>query len=282
MMIGNDGNPPPGPAWPLHVALSPSSIKAYTTCPHRLRLRYIERKKAPFAYNLHLDQGNIAHLLLAEIAHRLRHDKPQRSEDEMYTRAFRHLPVREFPSRAAHEAAASEVMDWVTYGRAYLDREADILAVEKPGKREVAWRQQNLRIPVTTRPDLILLRTDPEGERFVEIIDYKTGSMEWIDEIPPVTMRFVFKELFKRVTPDTRALQMQFTYVWLAHRDTHIIPLTPEYCESAWAQVMGVVDQLMVERDWPTRPSKFCHYCPYDGNACHAFDTWLEDPAGEW
>lgn len=272
---------PPAPAWPVQAAFSPSSIKAYTTCPHRLRLQYIERKKAPFAYNLVLDQGNIAHNLLAEIAHRHRHNIPQRSDDEMHARAFRRLPPRQFPSRAAHVAAASEVMRWVHYGASNLDREADILAVEKPGKREWPW-PGGPRLLVTTRPDLILLRTADDGERFVEIIDYKTGNKDYIDEIPPVTMRYVFKELFRGVTPDTLALRMQFTYVWLAHREAHVIDLTPEYCETAWARVTDVIEQVMSERSWPAVPSRFCNYCPFNGNACHAFEGWEPDDPGGW
>src|SRR5687768_2818636 len=104
---------PPSPAWPVQAAFSPTTIKTYTNCPHRLRLQVIEHRKAPWAYNLFLDQGNIAHSLLAEVAHRRRHTIPQRSEDEMHARAFRRLPTRQFPSPAAHEAAASEVMRWV-------------------------------------------------------------------------------------------------------------------------------------------------------------------------
>jgi RecB family exonuclease len=269
----------PVPSWPAKAALSPSSIKGYEACPHRIRLQYIERRKTPFGDNLHLEQGNAAHHLLAEIAHRHRHDKPQRSVDEMYTRAFHRLPKRYFPSRIAHEAAAEEVMRWVDYGVACLDRRADILAVEKPGRRTLPVPRAGVRLELTTRPDLILLRTDPEGERFVDIIDYKTGSKEWVDEIPPVTMRFVFKELFKGISPDTLALRVQFTYVWLAHRETHVIHLTPEYCETAWAQVTGVIERLVTEREWPAQPSGLCHYCPYNGHGCDALARAGEDDA---
>lgn len=265
---------PAAPAWPPRAALSPSTIKTYTTCPHQLRLKVIERRKAPFGYNLFLNQGNIAHHLLAEVAHRLRHGVTLRTEEEMYARAFHRLPAREFPSQAAHEAAAHEVLAWVRYGVGYLDRSADILAVEQPRRREMAVAADARRLTVTTRPDLILLRTDADGERYVEIIDYKTGSKNWIDEIPPVTMRFVFKELFRGISADTLALRMQFTYVWLAHREAHTIQLTPEYCESAWAKVTGVIGQLVCEREWPVRPSPLCHYCPFNGNACTAFAAW--------
>ena len=272
---------PPAPAWPVQATFSPTTIKTYTRCPYRLRLHVIEHRKAPFSYNLFLDQGNIAHNLLAEVANRRKHNIPQRSEDEMHARAFRRLPMRQFPSRAAHEAATGEVMRWVRYGIGYLDPDADILAVEKPMKREWPW-PGGPRVTVTTRPDLLLLRTDVDGERFVEIIDYKTGSKEYVDEIPPVTMRYVFKTLFQELTPDTLALRVQFTYAWLAHQETHAIELTPEYCEREWAKVTGVIERVMTERAWPATPSHLCNYCPFNGNACRAFESWNPDDPEGW
>lgn len=29
--------------------------------------------------------------------------------------------------------------------------------------------------------------------------------------------------------------------------------------------------RLMVEREWPAQPSMRCNYCPYNGDACHAY-----------
>lgn len=262
--------------WPRQVAISPTAIRHYTTCPHRIRLQYIEKRKSPYVYNLFLDQGNIAHNLLAEVAHRRRNKLAQRSEDEMWDRTFRRLPRNEFPSRVAHESAANDVMGWVRYGISRLDEHAEILIVEKPEKRTWPWPGGSA-LTITTRPDAILLRTGLDGEQFVEIIDYKTGSKEYVDEIPPVTMRYVFKKLFSGISADTRSLQMQFTYVWLAHRETHEIPLTPEYCQTEWERVTGVIGQLLTEREWQPQPSHLCHYCPFNGNACTAFAGW-DDP----
>ncbi len=270
------------PAWPVQVALSPTSIKQYVNCPHRVRLSYIERRKAPFVYNLFLEQGRIAHNLLAEIAHRHKHAKPQRSDDELHARAFNGMPKREFPSEDAHEAAAGDILRWVRYGAGYLDRDAEFLAIEKNGRRPLRL-VDGIPLTILTRPDLILLRTSPDdGERFVEIIDYKTGSNNYIDEIPPVTMRYAFKSLFQSLTPDTLSLRMQFTYVWLQHRETHVIDLSPEYCESAWAEVTSVIDRVLTERDWPAQPSHLCGYCPFNGHQCTAFASWEPDSDGEW
>jgi hypothetical protein len=268
-------------AWPRQVAVSPTAIRHYTNCPHRIRLQYIEKRKSPYVYNLFLDQGNIAHTLLAEVAHRRRNNTAQRSEDEMWHRAFRRLPQHEFPSRAAHESAANEVIAWVRYGTGYLDREARILVVEKPEKRLWTWPGGSV-LTITTRPDAILLRTDADGEQYVEIIDYKTGSKDYVDDVPPVTMRYVFKKLFHDISADTLSIRMQFSYVWLAHREAHTIALTPEYCESQWEQVTGVIDQLLTEREWLPQPSHLCHYCPFNGHHCDAFAAWHEDDASDW
>lgn len=259
--------------WPRKAEISPTVLRQYESCPHRIRLRYIDKWPAPFVYSLFLDQGNIAHSLLAEIAHRRRAGSSQRSEDEMWTLAFRRLPMEEFPSREAHEAAADEIMRWVRYGNGYLDQNAEILVVEKPDRR--LWTSPGGEVlSITTRPDAILLRADADGQRFVDIIDYKTGSKEYIDQIAPVTMRFVFKTLFQQISRETREFPMRFTYVWLAHRETHIIGLTPEYCDTAWENVNGVIDRLLTEREWKPQPSFLCRYCPYNGNACTAYEEW--------
>lgn len=279
-MSGDD--PLPGPAWTPDIWISPSKLRTYANCPYRVRLEYLDKVAAPRPFNLFLAKGNIAHDLLRLNAQLIRAGKPPLAEADVGKRAWYRLPAREFHSAAARHGAVNDVLRWVHYGTKHIDRAGEFLNIEKPGKRQVPVPAIGARLTISTRPDLIQIRTDADGERYIEIIDYKTGSMSYIDEVPPVAMRFVFKELFQTVSAGTLSLRMQFTYVYLDHADRHVIPLTPEYLDAQWAAITSTIERLVTEREWPSTPSKLCHYCPYNGVACHAFDTWLEDPDGRW
>lgn len=267
-----------GPAWPATLWITPSKLKNYTNCPNQLRLQYLDKAPRSGTTNLFLTQGNVAHFLLAESAHRLRKGAPLRSQDEMYQRAFTSLKPEWFPSMEAREAATGQVMRWVQYGLDTLDRDAIFLEVERKREREIPWQPAGTRLTISTKPDLIMVRMDESGNQYVDIIDYKTGGV-WVDEVPPIVMRYVFKEVFQRIAADTIALRMRFTYVFLEHRETKVIELSPDYCTAAWGDVLGMLGRLMAEREWPAQPSNWCNYCPYNGVACHAYATMHGDAA---
>jgi len=274
-------SPSTGTSWPATLWITPSKLKSYINCPHHIRLKYLDKVPHPKVTNLFLTQGNVAHFLLAECAHRIRKGQPLRTEEEMSQRAFRQLKPELFPSAPARETAVNQVMRWVQYGLDAIDWQADILEVERKREREVPWQPAGTRLTISTKPDLILLRRDERGERYVDIIDYKTGGT-WADEVPPIVMRYVFKDVFQRITRDTLGLRMQFSYVFLEHRKTKVIQLPPDYCAAAWGDVLGTLGRLMAEREWPARPSTWCHYCPYNGTACDAYATMGSDAGSEW
>jgi len=45
----------------------------------------------------------------------------------------------------------------------------------------------------------------------------------------------------------------------------------------AWESVKRPIGALLEEREWPERPSPFCRYCPYNGNACTAYERMGSD-----
>jgi hypothetical protein len=263
------GKAPEPPAWPVTRYLSPSSLNGYTTCPHRIRLQHVDQMPGRQEWSLILEEGKVAHSILADAAKRLRARVPFRTGDDMLAWVRRALPPHRFPSTAAQEASVRKVLRWVDAGLTHLDPGAQILNIENPRSRTFRIESVNARLTISTRPDLILLRTDDEGKPFVDIIDYKTGSV-WVDTIAPITMRFVFKELLQKISPDTLNLPVRFTYIFLEHNETEVIPLTPEYCESAWNDVLALAEHLVHEREWPARPSNFCHYCQYHEWHCNA------------
>lgn len=263
------GGSPGAPAWPVARYLSPSKLKDYTTCPHRVRLQHVDQVPGRQEWSHNLEEGKIAHAILADAAKRLRARVPLRTHDDMLAWIRRALPSHRFPSEAAHEASVRRIERWVRYGLDQLDPEAQFLNIENPRSRSFPMEAVNARLTISTRPDLILLRLDDEGVPFVDIVDYKTGSV-WVDDIAPITMRFVFKELLQKVTSDTRNLPVRFTYVFLEHGETEVVPLTPAYCETAWNDVLALAERLVLEREWPARPSNFCHYCQYHEWLCDA------------
>jgi hypothetical protein len=272
----SDEAPELAPSWPPETWLSPTKLKGYTNCPYRVRLQYVDKLPYEQPFSLFLTQGNIAHNLLAEAARFIRGGQQLRTRDDMFERAIRRMPPEEFPSAEALVAGVEQILRWVDYGISYIDRTAKFLNIEGKGRRGIPWQPEGTRLTISTRPDLILLRTDADGERFVEIIDYKTGA-KWVDDLPPIVMRYVFKELFQRLAEDTLSLRMQFTYVYLEHRDTEVIELSPEYCLTAWEHVTGTIGRLMAEREWPAQPSHLCNYCPYYRAPCTAPDEMEND-----
>jgi hypothetical protein len=268
--------------WNSRRTLSPTLLKTYLDCPHKLRLQYIEKRYAPDFESIPMEQGKVAHGMLADRARALRDRQPIVDDPAiLFNEAADRLSLKLFPSGDAHAAAVADIVAWVGFGLEYIDRSATFLNIESKRNR-LFTLNGNERLSIEARPDLILLRATPAGGQFVEIIDYKTGSKDYPDDIPPVTMRFVFKDLFKDIAADTASLPMTFTYVWLKHRDTLEIPLTMSYCEGAWVHVQGIVGSLLEEREWPVQPSNLCRYCKFSRDACSGLATWQAANPPEW
>jgi hypothetical protein len=266
----------PAPSWPPDRWISPSALKSYNNCPYRVRLQYLDQVPKPPVFNLFLTMGNIAHQLLAQSATLISRGQSVLPQDTLFEMAFRRLPPWQFHSEVAREGYTRDIVRWVLYGISHLDRDAQYLKIERMGHRELAWQPEGMRLTVVTKPDLVLLRTDHHGEQFVEIIDYKTGTRR-IDEIPPVVMRYVLKDLFRTIAPDPSTLRMTFTYLWLDFGTLDQIPLTLEYSTAAWDDVVQNIGRLMAEREWAAQPSYLCNFCPYNGDPCTAFTEMKHD-----
>ena len=259
----------PAPRWPRDRWISPSALATYRTCPYKARLQHIDRVTPPYRYDVHLNKGRIAHVILKRIADALAADRPPIDEDEMGRMARLHLPWQVFPSREEHERHAREVVRWAEAGRRALERvpEASYLLVERTLNRE--WRILAGESPYTimARPDVVLLRPDADGAPLVEIIDYKTGKVR-PDPEPPVLMRFVFRELLARHAGDAATARVRFTYLWLDAAEETRIDLTLDHCHERWEPITQALRDLVTETDWTPRPSRLCRFCPYFRNAC--------------
>lgn len=191
--------------------------------------------------------------------------------------AWKRLDPRQFPSHAERERHAAEILRWVRFGIDYLDREADYLLIERNAHRRVLLPAFPGPFTVMARPDLILLRTDHDGERYIEFVDYKTGKQR-SDHVVPVLTRYVSRPLLKGVLPDPTTTRMQFTFLWLKEREATVIDLPLDFCETTWESITVTLSTLAAERDWPEQPSMLCNFCPYNGNACTAPARMGADP----
>ncbi len=256
-----------GPRWLPGTWISPSALNTFSACPYKTRLQYIDKLKGPHQFSLDLAKGTIAHSILAYAANVIKRGYEPPDEAWIEKSAISRLPADEFPSDAERLRHAHDIVRWVAYGLAYLDRTAEYLIIERP--QHIEWPiLPHQGFTLITRPDLVLLRTDQEhdDEHFIEIIDYKTGTGNAAPMVPVLT-RLICKEFLTDylVTASTRVV---FTYLWLERRETERHDLTRERCAAQWAGIIGRIRNLVTETAWPPKPSRFCHYCDYRGNAC--------------
>jgi len=264
-----------GPAWPPDRKISPTVLKHYGTCPRRVRLKYIECRPEPFTFNLHLIKGRVAHEILRQSAWLIAGDKPVLGDEKVHSKVHsmvsQRFHSRDFPSIETMESHVADVVRWVRFGIESLDRDSEYLVIERANNRSVTLPAISLAPTLMARSDLILLRTESDGERVVEFIDYKTGK-PGDDDIVPVFTRYIARALLKGHLPNPTIVPMQFTFLWLDARERQVIDLSLDYCEWAWASVKRQISALLDEREWPERPSYLCRYCPYNGNACTAYE----------
>ena len=263
-------DPPMGaPRWPHDRWISPSALKIYQNCPKRLRLQYIDAVPRPWAYELNLRKGTIAHNILRDIAYLLRGHYPLIDRSEMLKRAMLRLPPDMFPSPEAREAHARDIVRWVMYGARYLERihAPKWLLIERNQHRQHTIYQGHRPYTLMARPDVVIQRLDEDGSPLIEIIDYKTGAIR-PEEDPPVMMRFVARDLLRQATGDASSARVRFLYLWLDHAEKTQIDLSVEYCNEQWPQLTRRLHDLASETVWAATPSRLCHYCPYHNNAC--------------
>lgn len=271
-----DTDIPDGPAWPPDRNISPTVLHRYLSCPREVRLNYIDQRRGFRESSISLTKGNVAHDILKQSAGRIARGLLPLGLEALADMASRRLHRNMYPSEETRQSDIAVIVRWVRYGLEYLDRDASYLLIERYATRPVVLPSSPGSHMLMVRPDLILLRTEHDGERYVEFIDYKTGKPK-DDEIVPVFTRYVARQLLKQHLPNPTIVRMQFTFLWLDVREQQVIDLSLDHCEWAWESVKRQIGALLEEREWPERPSHLCHYCPYNGNACTAYDRLQPD-----
>ncbi len=246
--------------------LYPSHLELFQQCRHRFRLKVVERRPVADQPGPALAKGNAAHAVLKICGREWMEtaSMPANLRPLVASRLLR----ADYASDADWERDVAEVMAWVKYGLTHLDLHATILGAEKFLERSYQPEDGSTPIPLGAVVDLILLRTDHNGARFIEVVDYKTGKNLDASLFAPVLTRFVLRPLIKRHFPGEDFFPVIFTELYLARQHVRTSELTQARCEEDWTEVKRTLAAISAESVWPATPSPLCEWCPFNLNGC--------------
>lgn len=254
--------------WPSGIVMSPSSLKAFSQCHYRNKLRYLQNIPAPDKWIRAFAMGNAAHDALRTIANQMRAEAPVLTDEQITRGAGMKLPIPEYPSDAARNADIELVLRWVRRGERYLQSldVQEYLLIESQEYREIALPPNNAAYRLTAKPDLIVRRKNDDGE-FIHIIDWKTGKP--FPEIDvPVIMRYVSRDKLQQWTGNASNAEVKFSWYWLDHSQADDFDASVENCNAAWPGIVEQMQAMATETEWKATPGWYCNYCPYYQNYC--------------
>lgn len=254
--------------WPNHIVMSPSSLKAFGQCHFRNKLRYLQNIDPPEKWIRTFAMGNATHDALRTVANQMKLDVPIITDDQIRRGAGVKLPIPEYPSEAARNADIELILQWVRRGQRYLER-LDVqewLVIESQEYREVSLFPANANYRLTAKPDLIVRRTDEDGE-FIHIVDWKTGNVYPEPDVP-VIQRYVTREKLQQWTGNASEARVQFSWFWLDHGYADDVDVSVEHCNHAWPDILAQMEAMATETEWKATPGWYCRFCPYYQNYC--------------
>ena len=251
---------------PQHPRLYPSHLEKFQQCRRRYHLQFVERRPSHARVTPALTKGNVAHQVL-KICTTEWQESASMPADLRALVAPR-LPRDDYPSEVAWESDVAQVVAWIKYGLSYLDPYAEVLGVERFLDRTYFPEDGSGPIPLGVVIDLLLLRTDSNGKRFLEIVDYKTGRNLDGSVFTPVISRFVLKRLIETQLPGDGFAPVVFTELYVAKQHVRSSELTLERCLTDWEEVKRALAAIAAETTWAPSPSPLCEWCPFNGNGC--------------
>lgn len=257
--------------WPHHIVMSPSSLKSFGQCAYRVKLMYLDGIQPPDTWVRHFAIGNATHSALGTIAQQMQVGVPLIGNDQVRLLCDFHMPLVEYPTEEAREADVRLVLRYVERGTRFLERlnVEDWVLIERKERREVPLFPTQPAYKLLSKPDLVVKRTDDDGEPFLHIIDYKTGRRPVdLEHDVPVIQRYVLWDTLKRVTPDPRTASMRFTWLWLDDGSRDDVDVSPEHCYHRWPSILEQMEAMATETDWQATPARHCNFCPYYRNYC--------------
>ena len=258
--------------------LYPSHLELFQQCRHRFHLKVVERRPIADQAGPAIAKGNAAHAVLKICGQEWKETASMPAD--LRSLVVPRLLRADYASDADRERDVADVVEWVKYGLTYLDPYATILGVEQFLERSYRPDDGSPPIPLGVVVDLILLRTDSTGARFIEIVDYKTGRNLDGSPFAPVFSRFALRPLIKRYFPGDDFAPVLFTELYLAKQHIRTSELTLTRCLDDWEEVKRTLAAITAESTWPATPSPLCEWCPFNGNGCTPMID--EDPDTLW
>lgn len=257
--------------WPQHIVMSPSSLKAFGQCAYRNKLRYLQNIDPPEKWVRVFALGNATHSALGTIAQQMQAGANLIGDAEVRMLCSLHMPDHEYPTEESREADINSVLRWVEVGKRYLQNlnVQRWLLIERSERRPISLFETKTEYTILSKPDLVVERLDENGEPFIHIIDWKTGSRKLeLEEDVPVIMRYVLRQQLQQWTGDASAANVLFTWVWLDENASDPWDASVENCNYRWPGVLEQIEAMATETEWKATPGWYCRYCPYYGNYC--------------
>lgn len=238
---------------------SPSGLALYA-CPQRYYLQKIVHHPADEAFSPALARGKAIHRVLEACGHALR--RGETPPGDLEARVTVALSRDGYPDERAWAEDATVVLAQAEVGLRHLATGRRVLAVE-------AFLRYPYRGDAATPPfvlgataDVILEGIDDRDERFLEVIDWKTGRGRGVDLLQELALRIVAKHTYRGYA------YIVSTTAFLAEDATWSIVRDDVSCRRIWGEMKATVAAIEAEERWEPRASTRCLWCPYFQNGC--------------
>lgn len=261
--------PEPQWRWPVGKNFSPTALKTYGECASRVKMHYLQKLEPPYQWVRHFALGRSAHNALRTVAQQLKTGSALITDEQIRFLCRFEMPIHEYPTEEAREADIQMVLGWVHKGRAWLES-LDIdewLLIEAYTRRDFTMFQANVPSSMITKPDLVLKRTDEDGTEYFQIIDWKTGAVWELPDVP-IIMRFALREYLEQWVGEPNSANVRFTWYWLEHDVRKDVDVSMELVTRSWPGIVEQMTSLALESEWNATPGAHCRYCPYYKNHC--------------
>lgn len=255
--------------WPNGKNFSPTALKSYGECPSRVKMQYLQKLEPPYQWVRHFALGRSAHNALRSIANQIRTNSPRMLDEHIRGMCEYEMPLHEYPSEAAREYDIGLVVSWVRRGQAWLEslEIQDWMLIEQFVQRDFEMFHAGVSYSMITKPDLIVRQRDDEGEEYFRIIDWKTGAVYPLPDVP-IIMRFALKEQLDQWIGEANAANVVFTWYWLEHDVRKDVDVSMELVSRSWQDIVNQMTSLALESEWPATPGAHCRYCKFYQNFC--------------
>ncbi len=265
---------PPGVRGRLPL-YTPSGLALYA-CPQRYFLQKIAHRPADEAFSPALARGKATHRVLEAYGHALR--RGEATPGNLAARVAAALPRDGYPDERARTEDAAAVLAQVEVGLRHLTAGRRVLAVEAflryPYRGDAACPP----FVLGASADAILEGVDDRGERFLEVVDWKTGRGRGVDLVQELALRIVAKHTYG----EGGYAYIVSTTAFLAEDATWSIVRDDASCRRSWGEMKATVAAIEAEERWVPQASTRCLWCPYFQNGCALDQTDEGGDIGNW